>query len=71
MLNIEFLDTLYRWKVEAEQELEILEEKRSELISNNGADHFIEMRELKIKHAEGLVNRYKNAIKSYIFHHNK
>lgn len=70
MLNIDFLDTLYRWKIEAEQELEKLEESRKDILSVDEADHLIEIRELKIKHVEGLVNRYSNTIKSYIHHHN-
>lgn len=66
MLQIEFLDTLYRWKVEAEQELEKLQETNNDPLPTEEADWLIKIRDIKIKNAEGLVNRYKTTIRSYI-----
>lgn len=69
MMKIEFLDILYRWKVEAEQELEKLQEENNNPLPSKEADLLIKIRNIKIKNAEGLVNRYKATIKAYIAHH--
>lgn len=70
MIQIEFLDTLYRWKVEAEQQLEKLQEANNDSMPADEADWLIKIRDIEIKNAEGLVNRYKIAIQSYMSHHN-
>ena len=70
MIQIEFLDTLYRWKVEAEQQLETLQEKKRDPLPADEADWLIKIRNLEIKNAEGLVNRYKSVIQSYMSYHN-
>lgn len=68
MIQIEFLDVLYTWKVEAEQRLEkLIEEKERATKSTAKSD---ELRDLEIKHAEEIVNRYKTTILVYISHHN-
>lgn len=62
---MDFLDVLYTWKVEAEQELEkLLEEKEQ------AEKELDELQHLKIKHAEEIVNRYRSTILVYISHHN-
>ena len=70
MVQIEFLDTLYRWKVEAEQELEKLEERSNDPLPTDEADWLIKIRKIEIENAKGLVNRYRTAIQSYMSHHN-
>lgn len=70
MINIEYLDALYTWKVEAEQELNRIEEEHPEVLPEDEADRIIEIYNINIKHQEGLINRYKIAITSYLFHHN-
>ena len=70
MIQIEFLNSLYRWKVEAEQELEKLQEPIEHELSVDDAEWVIKIRDLKIRNAEGLVNRYQTAIQSYLIHHN-
>jgi len=70
MVQIEFLDTLYRWKVEAEQQLEKLQERNDDPLPADEADWLIKIRDIEIKNAEGLVNRYRTAIQSYMSHHN-
>ena len=65
---MDFLDVLYTWKVEAEQKLEkLLKEREQVTTSSVTAD---ELRNLEIKHAESIVNRYKTTISSYMSHHN-
>lgn len=66
---MDFLDVLYTWKVEAEQRLEkLLEEKEKATKSTEQLD---KLRNLEIKHAEEIVNRYKTTILSYMAHHNR
>jgi hypothetical protein len=67
MIKMDFLDVLYTWKVEAEQRLEkLLEEKEQVTKSTN---HFDEIHNLKIIHAEETVNRYRNTIITYLSYH--
>jgi len=68
MIKMDFLDVLYTWKVEAEQSLEkLLEEKEQVTKSTELLDEILN---LKIKHAESIVNRYRTTISSYMSHHN-
>lgn len=69
MVKIEFLDTLYRWKVEAEQKLEELEERSNDPLPNDEAYWRI-LRNIEIENAKRLVNRYKTVIQSYMLYHN-
>lgn len=68
MIQMDFLDVLYTWKVEAEQRLETLLEEKEQVTTST--EHLDELRNLEIKHAEGIVNRYKTTISSYMAHHN-
>jgi hypothetical protein len=68
MIKIDFLDVLYTWKVEAEQKLEKLLEEKEQVTKST--EHLDKLRNLEIKHAEGIVNRYKTTISSYMAHHN-
>jgi hypothetical protein len=70
MVKIEFLDILYRWKVEAEQELEKLQETTRGPRVADSADWSKKIDDLEIKHAQELVNRYSLAIQSYMTVHN-
>ena len=65
---MDFLDVMYTWKVEAEQKLEKLLEEKEQVTKST--EHLDELRNLKIKHAEEIVNRYKTTISSYMAHHN-
>lgn len=71
MIKYDYLDTLYRWKVEAELELEKLEAQKNSnrVLSAEDADHFLEIEELKILNLEQTINRYATAIRSYIQAH--
>lgn len=67
MIKIEFLDTLYTWKVVAEQELERLEEQLEKASQPSGIANELKM---KIQHQESIVGRYKTTIKTYLsIHH--
>ena len=68
MIKIDFLDVLYTWKVEAEQRLEKLLDEKEQVTKST--EHLDELRKLEIKHAEGIVNRYKTTISSYMAYHN-
>ena len=65
---MDFLDVLYTWKVEAEQSLEKLLEEKEQVTKST--EHLDEILNLKIKHAESIVNRYRTTISSYMSHHN-
>jgi len=67
MIQIEFLDILFTWKVEAEQRLEKLLEEKDQLTKST--QKLDEMCVLKIKHAEEIVYRYKTTISCYLAHH--
>jgi hypothetical protein len=69
MIEIGFLDVLYTWKVEAEQTLDKLCEEKEQVTKST--EHLDEILNLKIKHANNIVNRYKTIIRSYIYYHNK
>jgi hypothetical protein len=66
-MNIEFLDVLYTWKVEAQQKLEALLEKQ--LTGKAKTERTQKMLRLEIEHAEEVMNSYSAAIRSYISHH--
>lgn len=68
MIQMDFLDVLYTWKVEAEQKLEKLLEEKEQVTKST--EHLDELQNLEIKYAEGIVNRYKTTISSYMAHHN-
>jgi hypothetical protein len=68
MIKMDFLDVLYTWKVEAEQSLEKLLEEKEQVTKST--EHLDEILNLKIKHAESIVNRYRTTISSYMSHHN-
>jgi len=68
MIKMDFLDVLYTWKVEAEQRLEKLLEEKKQVTKST--EHLDEILNLKIKHAESIVNRYRTTISSYMAHHN-
>lgn len=70
MIQIEFLDILYKSKVEAEQELEKIEDKQNDPIPAEYADWAKNIRELELRNAKSLVNRYATLIKLYLSHHN-
>ena len=65
---MDFLDVLYTLKVEAEQNLEKLLEEKDQVTKST--EHLDELRNLEIKHAERIVNRCRNTIRSYMAHHN-
>ena len=67
MIKMDFLDVLYTWKVEAEQRLEKLIEEKEQVTKST--EHYVILN-LKIKHAEETVNRYRVTISSYMSHHN-
>lgn len=71
MIKFDYLDLLYKWKVEAEQELEKLEEQYNpELpLPMDEADHIREIRKINLENAKGLIGRYTTAIRSYISNH--
>ena len=68
-MKLDYLDLLYRWKVEAEIELEKLEEDIDDVPAEEAVIRRFE-RKLNLEHAQKTVNRYKNAIAAYIAHHN-
>jgi len=68
MIKMDFLDVLYTWKVEAEQSLEKLLEEKEQVTKST--EHLDEILNLKIKHAESIVNRYRTTISCYMSHHN-
>jgi RNase P subunit RPR2 len=68
MIKLDFLDVLYTWKVVAEQRLEKLIEEKEQVTKST--EHLDVLRELEIKHAEEVVNRYRTTISSYMAHHN-
>lgn len=70
MIRIEFLDIIYKSKIEAEQELEKLEDRRNDHIPSEHADYAIKIRDLELKNAESLVNRYTTLVKLYLSYHN-
>lgn len=70
MVNYDYLDTLYRWKVEAELELEMLEGRKiNRVLPMEEAEHFLEIEKLKIKNLEETVSRCATTIRSYIQAH--
>lgn len=71
MVNFEYLELLFTWKVEAEQELEKLQKRSNDPLPANDADWLIRIRNIEIENAKALVNRYRTAIKSYLSHHNQ
>jgi CHASE3 domain sensor protein len=70
MINFEYLDTLYTWKVEAEQKLEKLQGHYKDPMNAKNAEWLTKIRDMEIAHAKEVVNRYKTAIKLYISNHN-
>lgn len=70
MVQIEFLNTLYKCKVEAEQELEKLKESVNTPLPEREAEWLIRIRNIKIKNSESLVSQYTKVIQSYILMHN-
>jgi RNase P subunit RPR2 len=68
MIKMDFLDVLYTWKVQAEQRVEKLIEEKEQVTKST--EHLDVLRELEIKHAEEVVNRYRTTISCYMAHHN-
>ncbi len=69
-IQYEYLDLLYKWKVEADQELEKIENTNSTPLPTENADHVLVIRKLKIENAKSVVNKYTASIRSYLTHHN-
>lgn len=68
MLQIDYLDSLYTWKVEAEKRLEeVLELRENALYHKDTEDYERAIHE--IKSAESNVNLLKNSIKLYLSLH--
>ena len=70
MVQIEFLDLLYKWKIEAEQELEKLENGFENDLPKDEADKLVEIRNINIENAKKILNRYNLEIKLYLSIHN-
>ena len=68
-MNLDYLDILYTWKVEAEQKLEIFEEKLSDYIYDENDIIDKKLHDLEKHKLEEIANRCKNAIRVYISHH--
>jgi hypothetical protein len=68
-LEIEFLNQLYRYKVEAEQNLEKLEQEDHSARTVEDAEWTKIIDEMKINHAQEVVNRYTNLINYYLTIH--
>lgn len=69
MINLDYLDVLYTWKVESEQNLEKLEKTRLDTLPLEESDWLIKIRKLNIQNAESKVNIHKTMIKHYLSYH--
>lgn len=70
-LQIEFLNQLYRYKVEAQQNLEKLQEKDRTNRVEKDADWMMKIDDMEINHAQEVINRYANLIHIYLIIHSK
>ena len=68
-MKLDYLDLLYRWKIEAEIELEKLEEESEDVDTEELVIHRLERR-LTLEHAQKTVNRYRSTITAYVAYHN-
>jgi hypothetical protein len=69
-IELEFLDALYRGKVEAQIKLEKLQEKYDDPLPHDEADRIIGLRKLSIEAQQSIVNLYNNSIRLYLSTHN-
>lgn len=71
VVNFDYLDQLYRWKAEAEEELKKLKALGDQKVSQEDEAQYgllsvIEMHSLKIKHAEAMLRTYNLCIREYL-----
>ena len=69
-MNLDYLDVLYTWKVEAEQKLEDFEEELSIYVYEENNSHEKYLHCLELENLKSVANRCKNSIRVYIAHHN-
>ena len=68
-MNLDYLDVLYTWKVEAEQKLEKFEEKLSVYVYDGKDSTEKKLHDLERQKLEEIANRCKTSIRVYISHH--
>ncbi len=68
-MNLDYLDVLYTWKVEAEQKLEKFEEKVSVYVYDKKDSIDKKLHALEKQKLEEISNRCKTAIRVYVSHH--
>jgi len=68
-MQIEFLDVLYTWKVEAEQEYEKIVEDGKLPVHEREAKCEFNLHNLRLKNAETKINMLRNTITTYLHYH--
>lgn len=71
MINTEFLNSLYKAKFNAEQQIEEQEKLREFPVSHDEADKIYAVREERETQLNSKINLLENLIKLYLSHHNQ
>lgn len=69
MVQYEYLNMLFANKIEAEQELAKIEERKSDPVPIENADVIYATRDTKRTYLNRIINNYKEAIIEYIAQH--